>query len=100
VRAELTVGCSAAGSAKIIKTSMPSSAAATMPGHVRFLVASSDFISDAIEFLHRCWGWCYTLRMTLLEDVVADLFMRSEDEQDRAARALQTFLDGPEKLVT
>jgi len=38
--------------------------------------------------------------MTLLEDVVADLFMRSEDEQDRAARALQTFLDGPEKLVT
>jgi hypothetical protein len=37
--------------------------------------------------------------MTLLEDVVADLFMLSEDEQDRAARALQAFLDGPEELV-
>ena len=36
---------------------------------------------------------------TLLEEVVADLFMLSEDEQDRAARALQAFLGGPEELV-
>ena len=35
----------------------------------------------------------------LLEEVVADLFLLSKDEQDRAARALLAFLDGPEELV-
>jgi hypothetical protein len=35
----------------------------------------------------------------LLEEVVADLSALSEDEQDRAARALLAFLDGPEELV-
>jgi hypothetical protein len=36
---------------------------------------------------------------TLFEEVVADLLVLSEDEQDRAARALLAFLDGPEELV-
>jgi hypothetical protein len=36
---------------------------------------------------------------TLLEEVVADLLVLSDDEQDRAARALQAFLGGPEELV-
>jgi hypothetical protein len=37
--------------------------------------------------------------MTLLEEVVAELFTLSEDEQERAARTLRALLDGPEELV-
>jgi hypothetical protein len=38
-------------------------------------------------------------RSRVLEQVVADLFTLSEDEQERAARTLRACLDGPEELV-
>ena len=36
---------------------------------------------------------------TLLEEVVADLSALPEDEQERVARVLPAFLEGPEELV-
>ena len=68
-----------------MNTSMPSSAAATMPGHIKRVLASSDFISDVMESSIDFRGACYTLRTTLLEEVVPDLFMLSEEERKRGA---------------